>query len=432
VPALLEDASLWQAEGPSVRQVAVVAAASDFATSAETRASLEHAFRASSLVVGALFQRRRERLSYAFASPDRRFAIYAEQNVPADRKSAFANNSAFSDLYYAIYLGDSERPAALLTTSFSRLPPTGQTARVAVPFGSSTLTFITAPRGEPGGALPARLPWVFAILGCLLSIAAAWTTEHLVRRRRSAERDAAQIRRLFAEQRAIAETLQRALLPRETPRIAGMEAAVRYLPGAKGMEIGGDWYSIIPVDDERFAFVVGDVSGRGLGAATVMAALRFTIRTYAFEGNSPSVILEKCSKQLDVLADGHFATVLVGVGDVARREVTLANAGHLNPLVVDDQGASYVETAVGVPLGVSGGIYEAVTVSLRPGTTLIAFTDGLVEKRTESLDVGLKKLEEVAGREQGPLDLLLAKLVIELTDETSEDDIAMLGLRWQS
>jgi serine phosphatase RsbU (regulator of sigma subunit) len=163
-----------------------------------------------------------------------------------------------------------------------------------------------------------------------------------------------------------------------------------------------------------------------------MAALRFTIRTYALEGNSPSVILEKCSKQLDVLADGHFATVLVGVGDVARREVTLANAGHLNPLVVDDQGASYVETAVGVPLGVSGGIYEAVTVSLRPGTTLIAFTDGLVEKRTESLDVGLKKLEEVAGREQGPLDLLLAKLVIELTDETSEDDIAMLGLRWQS
>ena len=122
VPALLEDASLWQAEGPSVRQVAVVAAASDFATSAETRASLEHAFRASSLVVGALFQRRRERLSYAFASPDRRFAIYAEQNVPADRKSAVANNSAFSDLYYAIYLGDSERPAALLRRASAGFP----------------------------------------------------------------------------------------------------------------------------------------------------------------------------------------------------------------------------------------------------------------------------------------------------------------------
>ena len=219
---------------------------------------------------------------------------------------------------------------------------------------------------------------------------------------------------LFREQRTIAETLQRALLPKETPHIEGMEIAVEYVPGAKGMEIGGDWYSVIPVDDDRFAFVVGDVSGRGLSAATVMAALRFTIRTYALEGYWPTAILDKCSKQLHVLSDGHFATVLVGVGDLRRREITVANAGHLNPLVIDGESTSFIACRVGVPLGVPGGTYESVTVTMPPNSTLIAFTDGLVENRAESLDVGLKRLEEAVRGEACPLHLLLAKVIADL------------------
>lgn len=369
-------ASLWEQTGSGVRLIGTVAAAPDFATRAEASISVERVFRKPGFIVDKIFRGRRERLTLAVALPaskGSRFAVYAEHSIPADRRAAVARNSAFSDLYYAIYLGPSENPDDLLATSFSRLPPSGPSAKATVPFGNTVLTLVTAPSGELGGTLPALLPWILAALGLLLSAAAAWTTEGLVRRRRSAERDATEIRRLydelgglFREQRTIAETLQRALLPKETPHIEGMEIAVEYVPGAKGMEIGGDWYSVIPVDDDRFAFVVGDVSGRGLSAATVMAALRFTIRTYALEGYWPTAILDKCSKQLHVLSDGHFATVLVGVGDLRRREITVANAGHLNPLVIDGESTSFIACRVGVPLGVPGGTYESVTVTMPP------------------------------------------------------------------
>ncbi len=432
-------ASLWELNGSSVHQVAVVAEAPQFATPAQARLSIELARRSPTFTVGKVFRGHRESLAYALW-PTGRFAVYAEHLIPADRRSAVAKNSAFSDLYYAIYLGRSQTPADLLTTSFNHLPPAGASSKVSVPFGDTLLTLVTAPSAELGGTLPGRLPWIFGGLGVALSFVAALTTEYLVRRRRAAEHDADEILRLYGElgalfgqQRTIAETLQRALLPKETPEIAGMEIAVKYVPGAKGMEIGGDWYSVISLDDERFAFIVGDVSGRGLNAATVMAALRFTIRAYALEGFSPTAILEKCSGQLHLLTDGHFATVLVGVGNARTRSITLANAGHFNPLLIDGDTPAFLDTVVGVPLGVSGGGgYESVTVTLPPASTLIAFTDGLVEHRGECLDVGLKRLIEATRQTEDSLDLVLTRVVSDLTDDASEDDIAILGLRWKS
>ena len=342
-------------------------------------------------------------------------------------------------LLRAICLGTSEPPSNLLTTSSSKLPPTGRAGTVTVPCGNTLLTMVTAPSESPGDFLPARLLWIFGTAGALISIGAALIAARSVRQRRFAEQDATEIRHLyvelesvFEEQRTIAETLQRSLLPAQTPDIPGIQVAVRYVPGARGMEIGGDWYSAIALDAGRFAFVVGDVSGHGLSAAAAMAALRFTIRTYVLEVYSPATILEKCSKQLHLVDDEHFATVLVGLGDVDRHEITLANAGHLNPLVVDSEGSHFVATEVGVPLGVSAGTYESITVELRPGSTLIAFTDGLVERRDESLDAGLKRLEDASRGDDRPLDDLLSKLLAELTDETTDDDIAMLGLRWEN
>jgi serine phosphatase RsbU (regulator of sigma subunit) len=162
-----------------------------------------------------------------------------------------------------------------------------------------------------------------------------------------------------------------------------------------------------------------------------MAELRFTIRAYALEGNNPTTILEKCSKQLDV-ADGHFATVLIGSVDVGRHEITLANAGHLNPLLLTGDDKSFVETALGVPLGVSGERYRSVTLSVPPRSSVIAFTDGLVERRGENLDVGLARLAAAVDDGTLPLENLLTKVSAELAYEASEDDVAMLGLRWLS
>ena len=137
---------------------------------------------------------------------------------------------------------------------------------------------------------------------------------------------------LYGEQRTIAETLQQALLPRTNPSIPNLEIATRYVAGTVGVDIGGDWYSTLPIDDAHFAFVIGDVSGRGIDAASIMARLRFTIRAYLLEGHAPDTVLEMCSHQLDIEYDGHFATVLVGVGDLETRRVVLANAGHPRPI----------------------------------------------------------------------------------------------------
>lgn len=172
------------------------------------------------------------------------------------------------------------------------------------------------------------------------------------------------------------------------------------------------------------------MSRAGVSAASVMAALRFTIRTLLLEGNSPAEVLRKCSFQIRADIEGHFATAVVGIGDMERHEVSLANAGHLNPLLITSVNTGFVETAVGVPLGIPGGNYRSVTVTTPPASTMIAFTDGLVERRGESIDVGMQRLATATVAGDGPLDDLLTKIIGELTDDQSEDDIAILALRW--
>jgi serine phosphatase RsbU (regulator of sigma subunit) len=433
-------ASLWRGTGAGARPLASVGSSELLTTrSVEARDLVARSFGSSTFVVSEFQDGRQLSLGFALATPGSgpRFAVYAERPLPADRKAAVAQNSAFSDLSYAIYLGGTTTPSHLLTTDFDRLPVSGRHATVREPFGDSQLTLVVAAQSQLTGTLSSWLPWIFAVMGIVLSVSAALITERLVRRRHAAESAETQIRRLYDElgtlygrQRTIAETLQRTLLPRASPDIPGLEIAVRYLPGAHGIDIGGDWYSIVGLDDGRFAFVIGDVSGRGLSAASTMAALRFTIRAYALDGDAPSTILEKCSDQLDIDTDGHFATVLIGLGDVARHEITLANAGHLNPLLIDGGRTSFVPTPVGVPIGVAGGHYRSVTVTVPPRATLIAFTDGLVERRHESLDAGLKRFEDAATGQDLELDALVEQIVGTLGNDGSEDDIAILAVRW--
>jgi serine phosphatase RsbU (regulator of sigma subunit) len=223
---------------------------------------------------------------------------------------------------------------------------------------------------------------------------------------------------------------QRALLPAFNPDIPGLDIASRYVAGAEGVDIGGDWYSIIRRGEREVCFVVGDVSGRGIGAAAVMARLRFTIRAYLAEGHSPGVVLGRCSEQFDIDVDGHIATVVVGVLDLDTCGLVLASAGHFAPLVVDAAGtASYLELDPGPPLGVLATTYRETTPSMAVGSTLIAFTDGLVERRGESLDVGLDRLAVAASRGASTVEGLIDELVTALMDDASEDDTALLAFR---
>jgi serine phosphatase RsbU (regulator of sigma subunit) len=386
-------------------------------------------------VIGLLTQPQR-RLGYAFTSRlTGRYVVYAESN-PLPRRSKFQRSSTFTDLHYALYLGNQQRPEDLLVTDLNTLPMTGQTASISIPFGSNSFTFIVSAKQSLVGSFPQRLPWLIAIVGVLLSIGAALLTLRLIQRRNHAERLATSLeqiadenRRLYSEQRTIAQTLQHALLPEVLPKIRGVETGARYEAGVEGVDIGGDWYDLIALDDHRLLLVVGDVSGRGLRAAATMASLRYAIHAYAAQNDPPEIILTKLSKLVSVGSSGQLATILCALVDVQAHTLTVTSAGHLPPLLISDGTGTFIKGAVGVPIGVNtSATYTSTAVSTPRAATLLAFTDGLVERRGESIDAGLERLQHAATANHSDLDGLLSRL-LELRHD-SDDDTAIAGLRW--
>jgi serine phosphatase RsbU (regulator of sigma subunit) len=144
-------------------------------------------------------------------------------------------------------------------------------------------------------------------------------------------------------------------------------------------------------------------------------------------------ILAKLSKILDVTSGGQLATVLCALIDVPSRELTVASAGHLPPLLLSSGRGEYVEGQVGLPVGVEqDASYIATTITAPPSATLLAFTDGLVERRGEALDNGLARLREAAVSNHATLPDLLDRIIAEMRPGPSEDDTAIVGLRWSS
>jgi serine phosphatase RsbU (regulator of sigma subunit) len=438
---LFISASLWEVHPQSIQSVATIGVIPDLLPgSVQAKKLAAVAAHSATFVVTDVRSGDRQRVGYAVAeTTGSAFVIYAERAIPSNRRVAVEANSAFSDLDFATYLGATTSDANLATTDLplSHLPLTGNVARVEIPFGNSSITLEATPRSQLGGTIGGELPWFILIGGALLTVVTSVVANQLARRRHVAERDSLTISELYdrldalyGEQRTIAETLQRALLPQQNPPIDNLEIASRYVAGVAGVDVGGDWYSIIALDERHFGFVVGDVSGRGVGAATIMARLRFTIRAYLFEGHAPDVALEMCSRQLDVDTDGYIATVLVGLGDITTGEIELANAGHMAPLIVANARSSYVRTKVGPPLGIGRISYELVKIRLSPGATLLAFTDGLIERREEGIDAGFERLSAASERPGTDLEAWLDRVVSAMAHEDAEDDIAALAFKW--
>ena len=384
-----------------------------------------------SLAVRGELGARRPSLAFAVESigNNPRYVVYAEAPLPSDRRAAQPTSSAFHELGFSLYLRRAAVGSGLIETT-GPMPATGPVDRVHVPFGTATLDLVAWPTQWLGGGVLPALPWIILGVGLVLVATGAVTTEWLVRRRRMAEGLARENRRLYTEQHSIAQKLQEALLPQRLPEMTGMEIAARYISGDPVADIGGDWYDVIRCDDRSFVFVVGDVSGRGVPAANTMASLHFAIRAYAAQGDDPTTILGKLCGLLDVARDGHFATVLLGHVDVPLRRVTLANAGHLPPLVVWPEGVEYLETRNGGPIGVSADVrYAAVSVRLPAEASVLAFTDGLVERRGESIDAGLERLRLVTAGWTSECSGLL-DAAASLATEGAGDDVAMLALRW--
>jgi hypothetical protein len=432
-------ASLWKVNPASPRPLVVVGVLPQLASErrAVITSFLRQAAKKSSLTINNLLGERERRLGYAMSvgGAGARYVVYAEAAIPKDRRARVDQNSAFNDLDYAIYLGDTQDTNLLIGSSrpSDELPLTGRRDSETVPFGDSNLRIEMTPRQQLGGEFLHDLPWVLLLAGFALSLGAAILVGRLVGRRQHAEALATENARLFAQQRTVAQTLQHSLLPEALPEVAGASVAVRYLAGVEEVDIGGDWYDVIVLDGSRTLFIVGDVSGRGLRAATVMAALRFGARAYAAEGDEPEIILSKLSQLLSVERDGHFATVLCGMLDPQANTLVLANAGHLQPLMITDAETFFIESPVGLPIGVStSSQYERAEVHLPAHGTLLAFTDGLVERRGQPLDIGLERLRRAVIGNSRSLDDMLDHVVEELTQDGTDDDTALLGVAWPS
>jgi len=432
-----QSVSLWRADAPANQPLVTVGIPPEL-TSQRSPQQIRQLFAGArgepTFTIVSLLNAPTRRLGYVMTIPSKnaRYVVYAETAaLPKGRRARIDKNSAFSDLGYALYIGPTPSLDNLLASSTGGELLHGRRASDTVAFGNSKLLITMTPTKELGGSLLARLPWLFALFGVLITAAAALLVEWLIRRREQAEYLARENAQLYADQRTVAQTLQHSLLPQELPHVAGLDLATKYVAGVQGMDVGGDWYDLMPVDG-HLVFVVGDVSGRGLHAATMMASLRYAIRAFASQGDGPATILSKLSQLVSISRDGHFATVLCGSIDIAGHRMTIANAGHPEPLLIDGERAEFVGSRIGVPVGVTGGpSYAEVTVDVPRNATLLAYTDGLVERRGESLDVGLQRLAAASVGADGSLeDLLQQVLSGTLPITASEDDTAVVALRW--
>lgn len=238
---------------------------------------------------------------------------------------------------------------------------------------------------------------------------------------------AVEAQRSYDEEHRIAVTLQRSLLPRRLPEIAGLDLAVRYEPASAQTEVGGDFYELAIIDGQLLV-AIGDVAGHSLHAATVMAELRHALRAYAVEGHQPGTMLEQVNTLLCTLLPGEFATVCVLLLDPASGRVCMASAGHLPPLLVVDGKVQFLEHRAPL-LGVRAPRPADLEVVLPPGATLVLYTDGLIERRDADIDQGLSALASSARTVDADLDQFCERLLVELAAPEIHDDIAVVALR---
>ncbi|MCX4661345.1 ATP-binding SpoIIE family protein phosphatase [Streptomyces uncialis] len=267
-------------------------------------------------------------------------------------------------------------------------------------------------------------------------------------------------------ERALTDGLQRSMLPTLGPRIPGLSVAARYVPTGGGLQVGGDWYDMIPLPSGRIALVIGDVQGHDVRAAGLMGQLRIALRAYAAEGHRPDAVLSRASRFLAGVTDSvpygggdpgapgeaggpgeaaetRFATCLYMEVDPATGELEIARAGHPDPAIRMADGTVLVRaTAGGLPLGIDPDTdYPTTRAVLEPGETLLICTDGLIETGGHDLDTGWARIRTTLEEHTGDsLEELADSLVQAVHGPPShhttgpladrrEDDIAVLLLR---
>jgi serine phosphatase RsbU (regulator of sigma subunit) len=237
---------------------------------------------------------------------------------------------------------------------------------------------------------------------------------------------ASQARQSLAD-RAATLALQRSLLPGRLPVHDGMDLAARYLPGHH-LGVGGDWYDVFTLPSGCLGVVVGDVSGHGLRAAVVMGRLRSALRSYALVHDDPAEVLDRLDRKITHFEAGNLATVLYGVLDVDRDTWRIASGGHPPPVVAAPDGAaSPLTLPADAPVGAGWRLRRhTTTVDFPEGSTIVFYTDGLIERRGEVIDEGIRRL--CAAIDPAPAEEVCRKVMALMAGTAAEDDIAVLAI----
>ncbi|MGW1085676.1 SpoIIE family protein phosphatase [Streptomyces sp. NPDC002596] len=249
--------------------------------------------------------------------------------------------------------------------------------------------------------------------------------------------------RLFDAEHMRAQELQRGLLPSELPTLCSVRTAARYLPANEGIEVGGDWYDVIPLSGARVALVIGDVMGHGLSEAATMGQLRTAVHTLADLEFPPSELLTRLNRVVNDLGDDFYATCLYAVYDPVTCTCKFGSAGHPPPAVVYPDGTTeFLDHQPDPPLGTARPPFETTEVVLPQGSLLVLYTDGLIESATRDIDRGMLHLtkalsgaaaaareDDAAGSSPG-LERLCDNVLAELLPGTQlMDDAALLVAR---
>jgi serine phosphatase RsbU (regulator of sigma subunit)/anti-sigma regulatory factor (Ser/Thr protein kinase) len=237
----------------------------------------------------------------------------------------------------------------------------------------------------------------------------------------------------FRVQQTTSQLLQRSLLPESLPDLDGLALGAYYEPGGPGVDVGGDWYDVVPLADGRVAVALGDVMGKGVAAAVVMGQVRAALRAYALIDPDPGLLLERLDGLVASLGIAEqIVTVAYGVLSADRQQLDLGVAGHPAPLLARPGREPH---AVAVPdgpaLGLRGEGWQTTTVAVPSGSLLLFFSDGLVETRSLELDDGVEELAQrlavTEARRRHPRELC-PRLAGQMRRHDSDDDVALLAV----
>ncbi len=351
---------------------------------------------------------------------------------------------------HAEYENVAERVQPALTGRLAKLLLAGRPAFGDTPDIHPAVAELLGPAASARGTLPPGRRLIIAplhgrhhVMGTVVLLRrpgrAAFTADDLLVASQLATHTAIGVQKavMYGHEASVADTLQHTMLPSSLPEPTGIRLASRYLPASKTAQVGGDWYDAIPLPGSRVALIVGDVMGHSMTSAAIMGQLRTIVQTLAGLDLPPHEVLHHLDEQAQRLGSDHIATCLYAIYDPISHRLLMANAGHPPAVLLRPNGhAEVLHVPPGAPIGVGGVVFESVEMPAPTGTTLVLYTDGLVESRDTDVGTGVEALRTHLRstphrHRHASLERLCDRILTVLAPGPRDDDIALLTARFE-